>query len=381
MNRIFLILALLFIGCKKVQLPPGASSTGPPSDFNGVFEMFWNNMNTNYVFWDLDTTRWDAVYTRYQPLFARLDLQRSEDVKTSLQYFRDMTQGLLDGHYSITFSNAFIAGSAISPGYERLRKRPDFHPLFPYAANDIGYLDAGYKEGYDSSEYPSHLLHVISGTIDHTILYFTCNEFSLFKSSVSPVHNAAQDVLQYFFSRLSDPSLKGMIIDLRGNTGGDLSDLNFLAGHLFDQPLHFGYTRSKGGNGRLDYTPWVDAVVTPVPGAQKFQLPLMVLADIFSASLAEQMTMALRSLPGTTVIGETTRGATGAITANDVYNAGPFTVPGFLSVYTASAEFKYLDGRVYEGKGFPPDIPISFDLVELTAGKDPALEKAVSMVK
>lgn len=338
-------------------------------------------MNTNYVFWDLDTTQWDAVYTRYQPLFVRLDLQHSDDVKTSLQYFQDMTQGVLDGHYSISFSNTFIAGSVISPGYERLRKRPDFHPIYPYAATDIGYLDAGYKEGYDSTGYPAHLLHVLSGTFDHKILYFTCNEFSLFSSSVSPVHSTAQDVLQYFFSALNDPALKGLIIDLRGNTGGDLSDLNFFVGHLIDQPLHFGYTRSRNGSGRLDYTPWVDAVVTPVPGAKKVQLPLIVLADIFSASLAEQMTMALRTLPGTKVIGETTRGATGAITANNVYNAGQFTIPGFLSVYTASAEFKYLDGRNYEGKGFPPDVMVPFDLAALTAGQDPALDKAITLME
>jgi len=381
MNRVFLILPLLLIGCKKVQLPPGAAATGPPTDFNGVFEMFWHNMNTNYVFWDLDTTRWDAVYTHYQPLFARLDLQRSDDVKSSLQYFRDMTQGLLDGHYSISFSNSFIAGSVISPGYERLRKRPDFHPVFPYAATDVGYLDAGYKEGYDSTDYPSRLLHTLSGTIDHKILYFTCNEFSLFRSSVSSVHSTAQDVLRSFFSALNDPALEGLIIDLRGNTGGDLSDLNFLVGHLIDQPLHFGYTRSRNGNGRLDYTPWVNAVVTPVQGAKKFQLPLIVLADLFSASLAEQTAMALHTLPGAKVIGETTRGATGAITANDVYNAGQFTVPGFLSLYTSSAEFKYLDGHVYEGKGFPPDVMVPFDLAALTAGKDPALEKAISIMK
>jgi C-terminal processing protease CtpA/Prc len=195
------------------------------------------------------------------------------------------------------------------------------------------------------------------------------------------VHNTAQDALTYFFAALNDPSLKGLIIDLRGNTGGDLSDLNFLAGHLIDQPLHVGYTRSRSGNGRLDYTPWVDAVVTPVPGAKKLQMPVVVLADIFSASLAEIMTMALHTLPGAKVIGETTRGATGAITANNVYNAGQFTVPGFLSVYSASAEFKYLDGRVYEGKGFPPDVMVPFDMAALMAGEDPVLEKAISLME
>src|SRR5262249_34291163 len=151
--------------------------------------------------------------------------------------------------------------------------------------------------------------------------------------------------------------LKGVLLDFRGNPGGSVSDLNFFAGQFIGQPLHFGYARYKSGNGRLDYTPWIDADIQPQGGAQTAQLPIVILADKYSASMAEIITMALHALPQCRIVGETTLGATGPFTANTLYNAGPFTVPGFLSVVTSSAEFKYIDGNRYEGKGFPPDYP------------------------
>lgn len=374
-----LILSVLLACCKKVQLP---DTTGQPGSFSEVFDHFWVKMNSRYVFWDMDTTRWDDVYRRYKPLFARLDLHNAGDVSTSLQYFKDITGGLTDGHYSITFSNSFIAGQVIFPAFERVRKKPVFHSLYPYTSIDTKYLDPGYKEGYDSTTDPTQVLHVLSGTIQNKILYFTCNKFLLLRSAVSTRANGAQPVLQYFFSILSHlPSnIKGIIIDVRGNGGGNLSDLNFLVGRLIDKPLHFGYTRSKNGNGRLDYTPWVDAMVNPTADARKITIPIIVLADIFSASMAEIVVMAIHTLPNGTFIGETTWGATGAITGNDVYNAGQFDIPGFLSVYTASTEFKYLDGKNYEEQGFPPGIVVPFDHAALDAGHDPQMDKAISLV-
>lgn len=50
-------------------------------------------------------------------------------------------------------------------------------------------------------------------------------------------------------------------------------------------------------------------------------------------------------------------------------------------VVTSSVEFRYVDGKVYEGKGFPPDIVVPFDLAALGSGVDPQLEMAISLLK
>ena len=64
-----------------------------------------------------------------------------------------------------------------------------------------------------------------------------------------------------------------------------------------------------------------------------------------------------------------------------MYNDGQFSIPGFLSVYTSSAAFKYANGNRYEGVGFPPDVPVTFNLDNLSLKKDAALESALTLLK
>jgi carboxyl-terminal processing protease len=205
----------------------------------------------------------------------------------------------------------------------------------------------------------------------------------LYKSYKSLGANSIKPVLQYFFNELSDlPSnIRGIIIDVRSNQGGDLSDLNLLVGHFIDKPLHFGYTQSKSGNGRLDYTPWIKAFVNPQLGAKKITIPIVVLADNVSASLSEAVVMALKVLSNVRFVGETTWGATGPITTQEIFNDGSFEIPNFLRVQTASCRFKYLDDKIYEGIGFPPDINIPFNINELSSNRDTQLEKAISLLQ
>ena len=171
-----------------------------------------------------------------------------------------------------------------------------------------------------------------------------------------------------------------MILDVRNNYGGHLDDLHFLIGQLIDEPLRIGYTRYKSGSGRLDYSPWIEASVKPQVGAVAFKYPVVALTDNFTVSLAEAAAMAVHAMPRGRVVGEKTWGATGPLVGEEVYNSGQFDIPNFLTVYTASAAFKYIDGTMYENIGFPPDTEIPFNQQTLLSGKDPALEKAIQSI-
>ena len=373
-----LLLLLLLAACKKDI--PNPVSNQPPSTFSQAFDEFWNDMNVNYVYWDIDTTRWDAVYQQYKPLFGNLRLNDTADLTRSVGYFRKITAGLIDHHFSITFTNSVLKDSSIIPAYAQWRSDPAFHFPFSYLGTDMRYLDSGYRSGLDYTTSPGTTLAAIAGTIHGNILFFTCNQFLLSDSYASPVDNSVKPVLNYFFQRLTNPSgLKGVLLDLRDNPGGDAKDLNFFAGRFIDQPLSIGYIRNKSGNGRLDYSPWIDVNVTPQPGARALAIPVIILADKYSQSMAEIMTMALRALPQCRVVGETTFGATGPFAENALYDDGPFEVPGFLSVTTSSVGFKYIDGKIYEGKGFPPDYPVPYNIAAIGNGDDPQMDKALTL--
>lgn len=380
MKPCMLFIALILLAACKKDLENPVSNE-PPTTFGQVFEEFWNDMNVNYVYWDVDTTRWDAIYRQYKPLFGSLRLGDTADLARSVGYFHKITDGLKDHHFSITFTNTVLRDSAIIPGYDQWRKDPAFHFSYSYLASDRSYLDSGYLFGSDYTSVPTTTLNAMAGTIHGDILFFTCNQFVLSDSYTSPVDNPVKPVLNYFFGRLANPSgLKAIVLDFRDNPGGDANDLNFLVGHFIGHPLVVGYTRNKSGNGRLDYTPWVDVKVAPQAGAHAVTLPIFILADKYSQSMAEITTMALRTLPLCRVVGETTFGATGPFGENALYDDGPFQVPGFLSVTTSSVEFKSADGKMYEGVGFPPDYPVAYSLQALNSGDDPQMDKVLSLI-
>jgi hypothetical protein len=373
----------LFSSCRKelsnIQTPE--NYTG--ASFSSVFDAFWNGMNNNYVFWDIDNTNWDAMYRKYKPLFDKLDINNTSDVKKSVQYFREMSAGLIDSHFDLSF-NPPIADSFVSPSYERKANAGilrDHYLFYDYDARN--YLDSGYVYGHDSLNAKSDTIEAVSGTIAKgAVLYLGFNRFGL-KSSYAGAPNSVQKALQFFIDYLHNPPVgfRGVVIDVRGNGGGDLNDLNFLVGNLISDKLKIGFTRYKSGNGRLDYTPWADAIVTPQPGAKSVAVPVVALTDIYSTSMAELTAMSIRLLPKGHTVGETTWGANGPLTQNIVFNGGQFTAANFVFAYTSSAAFKYIDGNIYEGKGFPPEYPVPFNLSDFQNKGDLQLEKALSLMR
>lgn len=364
-------LVLLLQSCKKET---GAPANEAPVNFSQVFDQFWKNMNNRYVFWKEDSTDWDAMYAKYKPMFDQLDFYKAQDLRKSVQYFREMTAKLTDGHYSITFTHPALIDSSVNPAMDRKRHSSWYHNPYNYSKVVRNKLDPMYNVGVDNST------SVTLGTIGKNILYFSCSNFYLFDAYHAAQHNNVKSVLELFFQELAKtPSpYKAVIIDVRGNRGGDISDLNFLMGRLTATSLDFGSTRYKNGPGRLDYTPWVSSFITPVSGSKGVSIPVIALADNFSASLAESVTMAIQELPNGKFVGEPTWGANGPYASNPfLYNAGPFELKGFMKVQTSSAAFKNKAGQITESEGIIPDLFVPFDTYALQDGRDPILEAAV----
>ena len=378
------LIFILFTSCRKnipnVETPE--SYVG--GSFSEVFDAFWNGMNTNYVFWDIDTTNWDNMYKIYKPVFANLDINKTSDIQKSVQYFRAMTDGLIDSHYNLSFTSP-ISDSSVSPAYDRKLRAGIIRPDYVFYQYDADYyLDSPYLYGKDSIILLNgDTTEAITGTIGGNILYLGFNQFNL-NTSYTVSDNGVKRVLQYFINYLHNPpsGFKGVIIDVRGNGGGEVSDLNFLVGNLINTKLTIGYTRYKSGNGRLDYTPWAPAVVTPQAGAINITVPVVVLTDIWTTSMAELTAMAVHALPNGNghTVGETTWGANGPLADNEILNGGQFTAANFLFAYTSSSMFKYIDGNIYEGKGFPPDYNVPFNLHAFQTTGDTQLEKALSLM-
>jgi len=376
-KAVILLLSLILSSCKKETSALNFDEN--PDNFPEIFAQFWYKMNSQYVYWDKETTDWNSVYEQYKPLFDQLS-NSEEDKRKAKSYFSLMTANLIDNHFSITFQEPPLTGLVLNPSLDRKIKAESYHDKYNYENVVESYLDEGYISGRGEIRNNGEIIKATSGTINNNLLYFHCNFFALKQAYSSNETNTIQQILSYFFTTLkrNNNPIKGIILDLRNNSGGNIEDLNFFAGKLISQDHIFGYTRSKNGMGKLDYLPWLESKLKHDPNYSG-NLPIILLGDKFSASLSEIMIIALKSKTNL-FIGEQTYGATGPLSDPTIFNAGSFNVGTYLTVKTSSVEFKSTDGSFYEGIGITPDIHTPFNLNELLAGKDSQLEIAISQI-
>ncbi|PVH24595.1 S41 family peptidase [Sphingobacterium corticibacter] len=386
-RSIVLIVPALFVmlnACRKDMPELERPTDYPGGNFEEVFETFWNGMNNNYVFWDIDTTDWDQVYRRYQPIFATMNINDTADVRRSYTYFKTMTNGLVDSHYALQFRSEILSDSAtINPAFQRKQRMEDFrgriNPNHFFNTIPPRYLNPDVSRVIVNE--PNAQYFAVSGTAaaSEGIAYLYFNSFNL--SNLYETSETYAATLDHFFANvLEGEQPRGVIIDVRNNGGGALADLDFLLGRMITSPLHFGYTKSKLTNNRLDFTPWIPARVNPVSEAKEITAPIVVIADNYSISMSEITALAVQAMPNGHFVGERTWGAMGPLTSNYIYNAGQFATSFMSLVYTSSLQIKALDNRVYEGIGLTPDVSAPVDLVTLATGRDAQLEAAIQLI-
>lgn len=99
---------------------------------------------------------------------------------------------------------------------------------------------------------------------------------------------------------------------------------------------------------------------------------VIILTNEISQSSAEFHAMAYRVHPNATVIGSTTAGADGNVSA--------FTLPGGLSTMISGIGVYYPDGTETQRIGIIPDIEVKPTIKGIKEGRDEVLEKAIDLI-
>lgn len=376
-----ILFLLIMTSCKKEQI---SLTNTRDENFIAIFNSFWLQVNQYYVFWDIEKTKWDQVYDIYAPKFAQLDIRNINDIRISVGLFREISKELLDGHFSIRFTNNFIKDSIVNPVQDRKKMAAGFYSQKDYLNADTNYLDKGFFHLADNNFSINGVpLLVTSGKIKDSILFFSCNQFKLKKSYFSSSAKSVKNVIDFFFNNLSANfvSLNKVIIDVRGNLGGDISDLTFLFEKLFDSNQTYGYFQYKIGPNRLDFSPWLLANISGTRSLNLRPFKIVILADKNSASLSEIAVQLVKSRKENFFVGDTTYGASGAIFSERFFNSGSFEVTNFMSVELSATRFKSLQGSLFEGVGVFPDFNVSVSNQQLALKKDLILEKAISLLQ
>ena len=135
---ILAVIALTFTSCRKTPdyVPYiGESSNLAYSTYAEQFDVLWNNINTGYVFWDVDETDWDEVYEKYMPQFEALDLRiasgNSVATKELQTLYEEAMGGLKDHHMSIMIRNLYSYGYdntiSVNPANNEIKTRDYYY--------------------------------------------------------------------------------------------------------------------------------------------------------------------------------------------------------------------------------------------------------------
>jgi len=359
------------------------------STYTEQFDYLWRVLSTGYVFWDVDTTDWDAMYERYLPAFQELDekYERQGFVPTEeLQtLYTGLVSGLVDHHLTFRVRNLHPAPDdqnaavSVTPYALEIPTRDYYFESAGEENQGIQIFLQNIENQYTVETHESCVAYEPNlgmSVVYHYILFRLSDGRKvpyLWQSSagIMPVmlqNGEGAQLLDHYFRAITETpreQLAGIILDNRCNRGGYQDDLDFLIGNYLNEKTEIMKTRYKEGPGRLEHSPWTPYYIFPNTRYHRDitaeNIPYVILCDINSVSMGEIEPMTIKAvLPTAHTIGERTHGGTGPLQpANciDLNYGGPFGTSNLSVghyVYTSTFEAQ-ISGKVWEGIGHTPD--------------------------
>jgi carboxyl-terminal processing protease len=158
---------------------------------------------------------------------------------------------------------------------------------------------------------------------------------------------------------LQQQGIRGLVLDLRGNPGGFVSELNRVAEVFLPRGLVV-YTMESRDEGRRAYLTRTGPLLDP-------SVPVVVLVDDDTASAAELLSAALRDHGRAPLVGLRTAGA--------VLVSVTFPLPGGAGLSVAIARMLTPRGEELEGRGLVPDVEVDLTSADLERGFDSQLAR------
>jgi C-terminal processing protease CtpA/Prc len=172
---------------------------------------------------------------------------------------------------------------------------------------------------------------------------------------------------------------EGIILDLRGNTGGSDGAAYEILCHFTDKP--FLGPKWKTPEHRAAFKAWdrgsswyegeSQRIVPPM--GRKITAPMVVLTGHETASAAENFLVSVDSIKRAIVVGQRTFGSTG--------QPLDFNLPGRGTARICTKRNTYPDGRDIVGIGIIPDIEVNPTKESIISGRDIVLEKGLKVLK
>lgn len=339
---LFVAFSLVAASCSDMLLP-----ADPPNTSLDNFDILWQEFDRYYALFEVKGIDWDSLRTAYR--------SRITPATTDQELFTiisSMLANLHDAHVFLTTPFGVFNADTLYDDSSGIFER--------------GLVLYGYLRGDFATTGGERIYY---GMLPDGIGYLNIPSFAGAIESEGGISNWANDidtVLQRF------QGARGIIIDIRGNNGGNSFNGIHIAGRFADQRRLYQISRNRNGPEHDDFGSELERYLEPA-GDMRFSGPVALLTNNRTISAAEWFVMAMKQLPNVTIVGDTTAGNLSGRMERELPNGWIYTV----SVQKIVSP----EGISYEGVGLPPDIPVATTRRDIEALRDPILERGIEVVK
>ena len=328
---LLLLAPLLFTSCVKED----EYADNP----RGNFEALWRILDEHYCFFDYKARQykldWNEVYARYSKQIS--DQMSDEQL---FEVLGNMLGELRDGHVNM-YSSFDVAR------YWSWREN------YPSNVNDSllnKYLGTNYRIA-NGMKYR---------ILDDNVGYIRC---ATFENSFGSGN--LTNILSYLLPT------RGLIIDIRNNSGGLISSAEELAARFTNEELLVGYIQHKTGKAHDAFSAMREQWLKPSRGL-RWQKPVVVLTNRGVYSAANEFVKYMKCCPNVRIVGDKTGGGAGMPFGSELPNGWGvrFSACPIYDKNKESTEF-----------GIAPDVNVSLGIVDFYNGIDTIIEHARKLLE
>ena len=179
---------------------------------------------------------------------------------------------------------------------------------------------------------------IIRDVIELTSVSARIQEEGIGYVSLAGFDAATGDGLKDAIAELREDGVRGLILDLRDNTGGLVDAAMAVASEFIEEGLIFTWRNADGSEREFN----------ALGDGTAYEMPLVLIVNGFSASASEIVTGAMQDHGRATVVGSRTFGK-GSVNLLNKLDSG-------AGLYVTTARWLTPDGLMIEGQGLEPDI-------------------------
>ena len=326
------IAAVLLSGCNRIE--------DYENDSLGNFDALWTFVDQHYCFFNQKNLDWNAIGDKY-----RQEALKAGNQRVLFDVMARMLDELRDGHVNLS---SWFQTSYYRKWWSDYPQNYDERLIEQYYFN-FGYLTLG------SFNYGI--------LMPHNIGYLRIPTFS------SGLGAGNLDAIFNYFAVCS-----GLIIDIRDNGGGALTNVETYVSRFIDKPVIAGYIMHKDGPGHNDFSEPFSYTYSPARGHIMWSKPVVVLTNRSTFSAANNFAGIMKSLPTVTMVGATTGGGSGMPLSSELPNGWGIRISACRIL---DPEGKDTEFGVEPTEGWSVDL----DPLEALHGKDTMLEAAIRAIK